>query len=94
MTHVKALQAGHSSQGTSELITPALLSSVITGITVLNYHPTVSNYTYVYQAGINPITTPLCINTVCAVMMQIHHYVSGRLNNQNCRNLAFWLLVV
>ena len=26
MTHVKALQAGHSSQGTSEPITPALLS--------------------------------------------------------------------
>ena len=27
MTHVKALQAGHSSQGTSEPITPALLLS-------------------------------------------------------------------
>ena len=28
MTHVKALQAGHSSQGTSEHITPALLRNI------------------------------------------------------------------
>ena len=29
MTHVKALQAGHSSQGTSEPITPALIGAAI-----------------------------------------------------------------
>ena len=34
MTHVKALQAGHSSQGTSEPITPVLIIkwSVVTGL--------------------------------------------------------------
>ena len=30
MTHVKALQAGHSSQGTSEPITPALVFNSVT----------------------------------------------------------------
>ena len=32
MTHVKALQAGHSSQGTSEPITPVLSTSTFAGL--------------------------------------------------------------
>ena len=39
MTHVKALQAGHSSQGTSEPITPDL-RSVTTCIHLQNFGPT------------------------------------------------------
>ena len=38
MTHVKALQAGHSSQGTSEPITPAIVHSLI-----LVHHKILSN---------------------------------------------------
>ena len=37
MTHVKALQAGHSSQGTSEPITPAQIMERF--LAVKNYHP-------------------------------------------------------
>ena len=39
MTHVKALQAGHSSQGTSEPITPVTAGDVIHGL---------HNYVYVH----------------------------------------------
>ena len=44
MTHVKALQAGHSSQGTSEPITPALsrqfhTTPVLTQMKLITFRP-------------------------------------------------------
>ena len=47
MTHVKALQAGHSSQGTSEPITPALQQI-----------PGLGGDTYVYQGSIGGLEFP------------------------------------
>ena len=35
MTHVKALQAGHSSQGTSEPITPGLMAATVCPLDLL-----------------------------------------------------------
>ena len=55
MTHVKALQAGHSSQGTSEPITPALRGPAVSYLILFGFaHLTGGFYAPVF----------ICINRV------------------------------
>ena len=56
MTHVKALQAGHSSQGTSEPITPALAPSK-NEINML-WSTSVSNFTLVDKSAQYTLLAP------------------------------------
>ena len=57
MIHVKALQAGHSSQGTSEPITPALFRAITVSMTKNEtyYLNIVSNQSQILQMNLKPI---------------------------------------
>ena len=50
MTHVKALQAGHSSQGTFEPITPAQMASKVTGPNVVNVFSNILQITHLVSS--------------------------------------------
>ena len=60
MTHVKALQAGHSSQGTSEPITPALHRPAFTTFGVVVFGGWLPQVFVFIRIGIT-----LCVHIVC-----------------------------
>ena len=58
MTHVKALQAGHSIQGTSEPITPVLQGYILQGYTNYVFHKQVNtSYVFHKHAGLTETWT-------------------------------------
>ena len=71
MTHVKALQAEHSSQGTSEPVTPALpLQHISFRFTIIDYTITASlldvslAHYYISYKWSHPIYTPRSRHTI------------------------------